>query len=336
MLFPKSYKILTQNSFYKDEYSIVPIRYEDRFKIMEWRNEQIYHLRQSEPLTKEMQDNYFKNVVADLFDKEKPNQILFSYLKNGECIGYGGLVHINWIDKNAEISFIMKTALEEKEFEKHWGIYLDLIEEVAFKELKLHKIYTYAYDLRPRLYLALEKSNFKQEATLLNHKEVDGIFRDVIIHSKYNLKLLNPKLIKADFSHAFKLFQWANDKDVRLNAFNSEPIILENHIKWFTEKLKSENTDIYLYCLSGCFVGQVRADKNKDSWVIDYSVDKNYRGHKIAYNMLKNYMEKFENRRFIGHVKKNNVASIKTFQKLDFKIAKNDKVKGIITFEKRV
>jgi hypothetical protein len=33
--------------------------------------------------------------------------LLFSFLKNGECIGYGGLVHINWIDQNAEISFMI-------------------------------------------------------------------------------------------------------------------------------------------------------------------------------------------------------------------------------------
>jgi len=186
MEFPKAYKVLTQNSFSKDEYSIVPIRYEDRFKIMEWRNEQIYHLRQSEPLTKESQDSYFKNVVANLFDEEKPSQILFSYLKDGECIGYGGLVHINWIDRNAEISFIMKTELEEKEFKKHWGIYLNLIEQAAFKELKLHKIFTYAFDLRPMVYEVLENKSFNKEAVLKDHCFFEGDFIDVVIHSKTN------------------------------------------------------------------------------------------------------------------------------------------------------
>ena len=43
--------------------------------------------------------------------------VLFNYLHNGKCIGYGGLVHINWIDKNAEVSFIMDTELEENYFE---------------------------------------------------------------------------------------------------------------------------------------------------------------------------------------------------------------------------
>ena len=89
-------------------YSIVPLRYEDRFHILKWRNEQIYHLRQVRPLTEEDQQRYFDNVVSKLYDNPKPDQILFSYLEKGVCIGYGGLGHINWIDRNGEISFIME------------------------------------------------------------------------------------------------------------------------------------------------------------------------------------------------------------------------------------
>ena len=147
-----SYKILQNQIFSKEEFSLVPIRFEDRFDIMKWRNEQVYHLRQNKPLTEQDQENYFENVVAKLFDQDQPQQILFSFLENGKCIGYGGLVHINWIDKNAEISFIMETSLEKESFEKYWTIYLSLIEKVAFDDLGLHKIYTYAFDLRPKLY----------------------------------------------------------------------------------------------------------------------------------------------------------------------------------------
>ena len=153
---------------------------------MNWRNEQMYHLRQNSPLTKEKQDNYFDSVVSNLFEQEKPGQILFSYLEGQECIGYGGLVHINWVDKNAEISFIMKTELEQQHFEKHWGIYLKLIEEVAFQELKLHKLHTYAFDLRPKIYEVLEAANFKVEAVLKEHCFFNDEYIDVIIHSKFN------------------------------------------------------------------------------------------------------------------------------------------------------
>ena len=178
------YKALKKQEFKTGHYCLTPIRHEDRFEIMKWRNEQIYHLRQSEPLTIEKQDSYFNNTIAPLFDQEKPNQILFSFLRGNEFIGYGGLVHINWIDKNAEISFIMNTEHEAKYFETNWYYYLQLIERVAFEELCLHKITTYAYDLRVHLYPIFEKMGFLEEARLRDHVLIDGIYKNVVIHSK--------------------------------------------------------------------------------------------------------------------------------------------------------
>ena len=83
-----------------------------------------------------------------LFNLKNPDQILFSYLSENECIGYGGLVHINWNKKYAEISFIMKTKLERKKFYFHWKNFLSMIEKVGFDELNFKKLNTYAYDLR--------------------------------------------------------------------------------------------------------------------------------------------------------------------------------------------
>lgn len=178
------YKVLKKQFFSDTKYKIVPIRFEDRYLIMQWRNEQIYHLRQNRPLTLEDQEKYFDTVVAKLFDQEQPSQILFSFLENDKCIGYGGLVHINWIDKNAEISFIMDTALEKDNFQKLWYDYLNLIEKVAFEELKLHKIFVYAFDLRPQLYEVLKKCQFIEDARLIEHCFFNDKFIDVLIYSK--------------------------------------------------------------------------------------------------------------------------------------------------------
>ncbi|KAB1063533.1 GNAT family N-acetyltransferase [Salibacter halophilus] len=186
----RAYKCLNQQVIASGEYKLVPIRHEDRYKIMKWRNEQLYHLRQSEPLTKEWQDKYFEETVSKLFEQQEPDQILFSFLKNEECIGYGGLVHINWIDKNAEISFIMGTSLEKEHFKRNWSEYLSLIEKVAFEELNLHKIYTYAFDIRPSLYSIFERNEFKKEAELIEHVSINkNDFHNVIIHSKINKEI---------------------------------------------------------------------------------------------------------------------------------------------------
>ena len=181
-----TYKCLNKQQFQSDYYKIVPIRFEDRYNIMKWRNEQIYHLRQSKILTIEDQDLYFELIVKKLFEQDKPNQILFSFLENDKCVGYGGVVHINWIDKNAELSFVLSTELESLYFKKLWRIYLKLIEEVSFNDLKFHKIYTYAFDLRPALFEVLELQGYTKEAILKNHVFYQNNYIDVIIHSKFN------------------------------------------------------------------------------------------------------------------------------------------------------
>ena len=164
-----TYKCLSINKFESNGFHIEPLRDIDKYDILEIRNQQLYHLRQPEPLTKEQQDNYFVKVVALLFDQEKPNQLLFSFFENNEFVGYGGLVHINWIDKIAEISFVIKTDLEKNNFSKYWSNYISLIEKIAFSELNFHKIFTYAFDLRPHLYAILEKNGFTEEARLKEH-----------------------------------------------------------------------------------------------------------------------------------------------------------------------
>jgi len=181
-----NYKVLQKKFFTDGTFSIVPIRFEDRMLIMKWRNEQIYHLRQRQPLTVADQDAYFANVVAKLFEEEQPNQLLFSFLEDEVCIGYGGLVHVNWLDKNAEISFIMNTDLEAERFHEIWSAYLGLLEQVAFEELKLHKIYTYAFDLRPYLYEVFLNAGYHEEARLKEHCFFENKFLDVLIHYKIN------------------------------------------------------------------------------------------------------------------------------------------------------
>jgi RimJ/RimL family protein N-acetyltransferase len=180
------YRCLVKQQFENGEYQLVVIRSEDRFCIMQWRNEQIYHLRQPTLLTEKDQNFYFDEIIPKLFEQEKPTQVLFSFLKNGKCVGYGGLVHINWVDKNAEISFIMKTELEAEFFSKHWTVFLLLIEDVAFNQLNFHKLLTYAFDLRPQLYEIIEHSGYIKEATLIEHCLFDKQYKNVVIHRKIN------------------------------------------------------------------------------------------------------------------------------------------------------
>ena len=318
------YKALNNQIFTSGKYSLIPIRFDDRYAVMKWRNEQIYHLRQNKLLTIEDQDAYFENVIAKLFDQDHPNQILFSFLENGICIGYGGLVHINWIDQNAEISFIMNTELEKESFEFYWINYLKLIEQVAFSELNLHKIYTYAFDLRPRLYPALLSSGFSEDARLKEHCYFNSEFVDVLIHSKFkslihSIDKNKLELRTANINDAELIFNWANDAAVRTNSINQEPIIWENHLKWFTSKLNSTATKILILQVDDCPLGQIRIDLEEEYWIIDYSIDNQFRGNGLGKEIVRLLLKKFENYNYKATVKIENQASIGVFNKLGFK-----------------
>jgi RimJ/RimL family protein N-acetyltransferase len=80
----------------------------------------------------------------------------------------------------------MNTELEKDFFQLHWVTFLGLIEQLAFDELYLHKIFTYAFDVRPHLYEALIVAGYKKEAILKEHSFFQDVFLDVIIHSKIN------------------------------------------------------------------------------------------------------------------------------------------------------
>ena len=317
----RNYKILKNTIFKNDVFKLIPIRDSDKYEILEIRNQQIYHLRQSESLTKEKQDNYFSNTVDHLFEQEKPSQLLFSFLLNDEFVGYGGLVHINWIDKNAEISFVMKTELETENFQKYWSNYLQLIQQVAFDDLNFHKIFTYAFDLRPHLYEALEFSGFKEEARLNEHCFFENKYLDVVYHCKINRNITSRKAIESDL---MLYFEWTNDETVRENSYKSEPISLENHSSWFKNKINDEE------CLMLVFenhinqpIGQVRIQKQDNkSALIGISNDVNHRGKGYASKMIAIASEYFLNEypdfHINAYIKLENTASEKAFQKAGF------------------
>lgn len=319
----RNYKCLSVSKVQSNDFHIEALRNEDQFAIMEIRNQQIYHLRQNEPLTKEKQQHYFSTVISNLFTQEQPNQLLFSFFENNEFIGYGGLVHINWIDKNAEISFVMKTELEQDFFAKYWSNYLDLIEKVAFEELNFHKIFTYAFDLRPHLYSVLESCGFNKEARLKEHCYFDNKFIDVVYHAKMNRKISFRKANKNDM---LLYFDWTNDSFVRKNSFQSEPVLLENHRNWFYNKIIEET------CFMLVFenhlkqpIGQIRIQKqDQNSAIIGISNDANHRGKGYASKMIQMATDEFlkENINFCvsAYIKLENTASEKAFEKAGYKL----------------
>ena len=316
-----TYKALNRQEFQVGYYSIVPIRFEDKNAIMKWRNEQIYHLRQAKPLTESDQDFYFENVVAKLFQQEKPNQILFSLLKDGQSIGYGGLVHINWIDLHAEVSFIMDTSLEKTQFDHHWTVFLYLLEQVAFNELKFHKLNTYAFDLRPHLYPVLEKNLFIEEARLKEHCYFNGEFIDVLLHGKIDEQLTLEKATTGDLELTFN---WAKNPVIRKYAFQQNEIQFDEHKAWFMKQLADENTIYFILRKKNKALGSIRINRDDQGiGLISYQIDPEFHGKKLGAKLLRMAIREIrikhtEIERIVGYVIPENIASTKIFENLHF------------------
>lgn len=184
----RHYKFLHINQFTVGNYSLIPIRDEDKYEILNWRNSQIDILRQQTPLTKVQQDNYFENVISKLFEQKQPSQILWSFLFEGKLIGYGGLVHIDWEARHAEISFLLSNDRNSDidTFKKDWNVYLHLITNLAFTELGFHKIHTYAYNIRDYYFDVMYEQGFEKEGHLKDHILINNQLTDILILSKFN------------------------------------------------------------------------------------------------------------------------------------------------------
>ena len=238
-----TYKALKTNNFYLSKYKIVPIRLSDRYTIMNWRNDQIEHLRQREYLTKEKQDQYFEKVIKKEFKEKYPNQILFSFLKNDKFIGYGGLVHIDYFNKNAEISFLTNSSLDHSKFERYWSKFINLIKIVAFKELSLLKIYAFAFDIRPKLYDIFNKIGFLYESRIRNNYQHKNKIYDTKIYSIWNN---NFKFKRVGINDLKITYNWAKDPEIRKFSQNNNAIPFKEHKKWFEKMINKSQKYIFL------------------------------------------------------------------------------------------
>jgi len=166
-------------------YELTSIRTEDAETIMKWRNEQMSALRQSAPLTPSEQKNYFDNVVKPSLSQKQPNLILLRFTFENSLIGYGGLVHIDWENQRAEVSFLLDTERGKDTFQygRDCSVFLNLLMRCAFDTLDLNKIYTYSYSHRSFHVNAVEASGFRRDGVLRQDTKVNGEWVNAVIAS---------------------------------------------------------------------------------------------------------------------------------------------------------
>lgn len=141
-------------------------------------------LRQSTELSRSMQQEYFRAFVWPEKRSLSPRQILFSILQDDDLIGYGGLTNISWVDKRAEVSFLLAPSLERDASQKGrvFSSFLVFLRNLSFRELELQRIFCETFSHRLQHVQILEDVGFLKEGVLRGHAVVGGERVDSLIH----------------------------------------------------------------------------------------------------------------------------------------------------------
>ena len=139
------------------------------------------------------------------------------------------------------------------------------------------------------------------------------------ILNEYYIK--NSKFREIDKNDCLKIFEIANDEDVRASSFSSEKIELETHKKWFKSILKNDLIKFLVLEYDGEIIGQLRFDFDEKYPVISISLNKKYRGLGLSKYLLRKgieYLGEFD--KIVAYIKKDNVKSISFFKSMGFEL----------------
>jgi UDP-2,4-diacetamido-2,4,6-trideoxy-beta-L-altropyranose hydrolase len=118
-------------------------------------------------------------------------------------------------------------------------------------------------------------------------------------------------------------YEWANDPMVRAQSFNSNTIPLSEHEQWFNSKLQDPHSFYYILELENNPFAQIRFQVSNSGTILSYLVDQNYRNKGLGTTILSKGIGAFikdfnKETDIIGFVKFSNIASRRSFEKLNF------------------
>jgi RimJ/RimL family protein N-acetyltransferase len=179
------YRALSSGHYIESDLDLKPVKPSEIESIRTWRNAQLEVLRQKRAISKRQQRRYFRNEVFADYSNVYPRQILFSIRESGELIGYAGLVHIDWSNQRAEVSFLLDPRISEGT-QRYTGVFkstLRILKRVAFSDLGLNRIFTETFSGRSSHVDVLVSCGFVEEGRMREHIFHDGTFRDSQIHA---------------------------------------------------------------------------------------------------------------------------------------------------------
>lgn len=133
-------------------------------------------------------------------------------------------------------------------------------------------------------------------------------------------------LRKATRADAGILFEWANNREVRRNAFDSHAIAYGEHMAWFGAVLNDGSQAQYILMLGDQPVGQARIAVKGTEAEVDYSISESARGCGYGGELIGLIKERARQdypfvQKLAGRVKPSNAASCRCFMKNGFEEA---------------
>ena len=130
-------------------------------------------------------------------------------------------------------------------------------------------------------------------------------------------------LTKAGITDINDMFEWRNHPDIRENFFNQELLSWDEHEKWFTSKLKDPDATVYMAYYRKEKIGTIRFERENSMIKTSVMLNPLFLGKGLGSQVIKMgvkrfIMEKNPDMQIIAEIKKDNVASIKAFEKAGF------------------
>lgn len=181
---PSSYVCLPRPLIHLGDYSVRSVQPEDIEDIRNWRNAQLDVLRQRHILTPADQKAYYADHIWPAMVEAEPANILVALLRRGERIGYGGLVHIAWPHRRAEVSFLVdpQIAQDAPSYTEAFDAFFALIKTLAFDDLRFNRLTSETYASRTAHIAQLESVGFQLEGRLRRHVLIKGEYIDSLLH----------------------------------------------------------------------------------------------------------------------------------------------------------
>lgn len=165
----------------------------------------------------------------------------------------------------------------------------------------------------------LQDKNIRYDKRLLGIQAVDGKGSLKIAKSILNeFYKNNSNFREVKKEDCLKIFEIANDDEVRKSSFNSEKIMLNDHKIWFNNILNDASVKFYVLEFKDDLIGQLRLDFDEEFPVISISLNKEYRGLGLSKILLSKGLELVEGK-VIAYIKQDNFRSISFFKSMGFK-----------------